>query len=152
MNGGLFNDISVDEIRNVFGDGIGMRKCVVRIAGSQVFTTLFKMKHLKYNASIYERHFIPGVTPVNKSPVEFILNDKKEKIFTFLASEGMSTILGELAKEYPFTKPWRVVAGGPERQDSVWNGLQALAPATEIVAIQDGARPCTSAATPAPRR
>ena len=101
MNGGLFNDISVDEIRNVFGDGIGMRKCVVRIAGSQVFTTLFKMKHLKYNASIYERHFIPGVTPVNKSPVEFILNDKKEKIFTFLASEGMSTILGELAKEYP---------------------------------------------------
>src|SRR5207248_7560574 len=34
--------------------------------------------------------------------------------------------------------------GGKERQDSVWNGLQALAPAAEIVTIQDGARPCTS--------
>ena len=34
-------------------------------------------------------------------------------------------------------------AGGRERQDSVWNGLQAVSRETEIVAIQDGARPCT---------
>ena len=39
-----------------------------------------------------------------------------------------------------------LAAGGKDRQDSVWNGLQALNPATEIVAIQDAARPCTSAA------
>jgi 2-C-methyl-D-erythritol 4-phosphate cytidylyltransferase len=37
------------------------------------------------------------------------------------------------------------VAGGAERQDSVWNGLNAVSPATEIVAIQDAARPCTGA-------
>jgi 2-C-methyl-D-erythritol 4-phosphate cytidylyltransferase len=36
------------------------------------------------------------------------------------------------------------VVGGAERQDSVWNGLEALSPAAEIVAIQDAARPCTS--------
>jgi len=41
-------------------------------------------------------------------------------------------------------KPFRLVSGGAERQDSVWNGLEATMPGTEIVAIQDGARPCTS--------
>jgi len=34
--------------------------------------------------------------------------------------------------------------GGAERQDSVWNGLEALSAKTEIVAIHDAARPCTS--------
>lgn len=35
----------------------------------------------------------------------------------------------------------RVVDGGAERSDSVWNGLQALSPQCEFVAIHDGARP-----------
>ena len=50
----------------------------------------------------------------------------------------------KLATEYHFQKPFRVVVGGAERQDSVWNGLKALSAASEIVAIQDAARPCTS--------
>lgn len=41
------------------------------------------------------------------------------------------------------SKPWRLVNGGAERQDSVWNGLQATSPGATVVAIQDGARPCT---------
>ena len=43
-------------------------------------------------------------------------------------------------------KTIRFVAGGAERQDSVWNGLEALSPKSEIVAIQDAARPCTAKA------
>jgi 2-C-methyl-D-erythritol 4-phosphate cytidylyltransferase len=50
-----------------------------------------------------------------------------------------------LATRYGFHKPHQFVSGGKERQDSVWNGLQALSPATELVAIHDGARPCASA-------
>jgi 2-C-methyl-D-erythritol 4-phosphate cytidylyltransferase len=34
-----------------------------------------------------------------------------------------------------------VIAGGKLRQDSVWNGLQALPPDTDIVLVHDGARP-----------
>jgi 2-C-methyl-D-erythritol 4-phosphate cytidylyltransferase len=49
-------------------------------------------------------------------------------------------------EQYGFRKPYRCVNGGAERQDSVWNGLEAVSPGTEIVAIQDGARPCTSGA------
>src|SRR6185295_9972549 len=63
-----------------------------------------------------------------------------------VARAGMEGAFTELAKQFGFRKPYRIVAGGKERQDSVWNGLQALSPKSEVVAIQDGARPCTSQA------
>jgi 2-C-methyl-D-erythritol 4-phosphate cytidylyltransferase len=49
----------------------------------------------------------------------------------------------DLAKRIDAKKPWQLVAGGAERQDSVWNGVNATAAESELVAIQDGARPCT---------
>ncbi len=55
--------------------------------------------------------------------------------------EGMQPAFTALAER--FRKPFRLVVGGKERQDSVWNGLGALPSTTEIVAIQDAARPCT---------
>ena len=60
--------------------------------------------------------------------------------------EGMESAFSELAEQNQFKKPFRFVVGGKERQDSVWNGLEALSSESEIVAIQDGARPCTSIA------
>jgi 2-C-methyl-D-erythritol 4-phosphate cytidylyltransferase len=51
----------------------------------------------------------------------------------------------ELARKYQFNKPFRIAPGGARRQDSVWNGLERINPQTQIVVIQDGARPCTSA-------
>ena len=56
--------------------------------------------------------------------------------------EGMQPAFAELAEKYRFRKKFRLVSGGKERQNSVWNGLETLT--GEIVAIQDGARPCTS--------
>ena len=52
-------------------------------------------------------------------------------------------LLEDLAKRIDAQKPWQLVVGGAERQDSVWNGVNATAPESEIIAIQDGARPCT---------
>jgi len=60
--------------------------------------------------------------------------------------EGTQTAFTELARQRQFRKPFQLVIGGQERQDSVWNGLAALPPAADIVAIQDAARPCTSQA------
>ena len=51
--------------------------------------------------------------------------------------------LEDLAKRIDTQKPWQLVAGGVERQDSVWNGVNATTAESEIIAIQDGARPCT---------
>ncbi|MFO1489134.1 MAG: 2-C-methyl-D-erythritol 4-phosphate cytidylyltransferase [Verrucomicrobiota bacterium] len=58
--------------------------------------------------------------------------------------EGMQTAFEELARQHQMRKPFRLVPGGKERQDSVWNGLVVVSSQTELVAIQDGARPCTS--------
>jgi 2-C-methyl-D-erythritol 4-phosphate cytidylyltransferase len=57
--------------------------------------------------------------------------------------DGMQSHFTALAEQFHFHKRFRLVAGGTERQDSVWNGLEAVSPGTEIVAIQDAARPCT---------
>ena len=57
--------------------------------------------------------------------------------------KGSQEKFRKLAAKYRFQKPFRIVIGGRERQDSVWNGLKALSPDSEIVAIQDAARPCT---------
>jgi 2-C-methyl-D-erythritol 4-phosphate cytidylyltransferase len=45
--------------------------------------------------------------------------------------DGMQRQFSELAKKFNFQKPFR-------------NGLEALSPKTEIVAIHDAARPCTT--------
>jgi 2-C-methyl-D-erythritol 4-phosphate cytidylyltransferase len=59
--------------------------------------------------------------------------------------DGMQSEFEKLADTFSLNKKtFRLVAGGKERQDSVWNGLEAVSPETEIVAIQDAARPCTS--------
>ena len=47
----------------------------------------------------------------------------------------------DMAQEYGWQKIISVVAGGKERQDSVWNGLLAISEDTEIVLIHDGVRP-----------
>src|SRR5437879_2781285 len=58
--------------------------------------------------------------------------------------DTMQPAFAELAEQFHFKKTYRLVVGGKERQDSVWNGLQALDTGAEVVAIQDGARPCTT--------
>ena len=58
--------------------------------------------------------------------------------------DGMEQAFREIAAKLGLKKPYRFAEGGAERQDSVWNGLQALSPESELVAIHDGARPCAS--------
>jgi 2-C-methyl-D-erythritol 4-phosphate cytidylyltransferase len=58
--------------------------------------------------------------------------------------EGMEEAFIELSRGIELVKPFQLVAGGTERQDSVWNGISAVSTDCEIVLIQDGARACTS--------
>src|SRR3989442_15234671 len=57
--------------------------------------------------------------------------------------EGRQAAFDQLASRLRLRKAFRVVHGGKERQAPVWNGLQAPPAGATIVAIQDGARPCT---------
>ncbi len=47
----------------------------------------------------------------------------------------------QIVGKYGFKKVVAFTDGGPERQDSVWTGLNQCDAATEIVAVHDGARP-----------
>ena len=58
--------------------------------------------------------------------------------------DGMQPAFEEMREQFQFKTPARFALGGPERQDSVWNGLEALSTESQIVLIQDGARPCTA--------
>ena len=44
----------------------------------------------------------------------------------------------------PGLKPYKIVAGGSERQYSVYNGLMAVSPEADIVLVHDAARPLIS--------
>ena len=57
---------------------------------------------------------------------------------------GMETSFQSLGDSIHTKKPFRIVPGGTERQNSVSNGLESLSAKVEIVVIQDGARPCTT--------
>jgi len=47
----------------------------------------------------------------------------------------------DLVRSREFRKVSHICAGGERRQDSVWNGLQALTPCDWVI-VHDGARPC----------
>ncbi len=60
-----------------------------------------------------------------------------------VARKESHSLFNQLAKNIELTKPWSLVDGGLERQDSVWNGVNKSDLSADIVAIQDGARPCS---------
>ena len=55
--------------------------------------------------------------------------------------DGWQESFHELARNHQLQKPYQLVVGGAERQDSVANGIAALSPGAKWVAIHDGARP-----------
>ena len=46
-----------------------------------------------------------------------------------------------VVKPYGFKKVKKIIGGGKERQDSIYEGLQVLSKETDVVLIHDGARP-----------
>jgi 2-C-methyl-D-erythritol 4-phosphate cytidylyltransferase len=57
---------------------------------------------------------------------------------------GMESAFDDIGKQLGTRLPYRLAEGGAERQDSVWNGLQAVSSQSDVVAIHDGARPCVT--------
>ncbi len=53
----------------------------------------------------------------------------------------------QVLERTPGLKPWRIVAGGSERQYSVANGLAAADAQADIILVHDAARPLVSQAT-----
>lgn len=63
------------------------------------------------------------------------------EIILVVAKEEIKKVEKEIVEKYGFKKVKQIVAGGAERQDSVYNGLVATCSDTKYVMIHDGARP-----------
>lgn len=71
----------------------------------------------------------------------FQRSDLIDEIILVTGLDEIESCKKEFVEKYKFTKVTHVVAGGKERYDSVYNGLQCIGENMEYVFIQDGARP-----------
>jgi 2-C-methyl-D-erythritol 4-phosphate cytidylyltransferase len=62
-------------------------------------------------------------------------------ILLVVGQEDMDYSLKEIVEQYKYRKIAQIIPGGKRRQDSVKNGIDALAKDVEIVVIHDGVRP-----------
>jgi len=62
-------------------------------------------------------------------------------IIVVTRQEEIELCTEEVILPYSFKKVFKVIAGGRERQDSVYNGLKTLPSQCELVVVHDGARP-----------
>jgi 2-C-methyl-D-erythritol 4-phosphate cytidylyltransferase len=90
----------------------------------------------------------------NRNKLLLTLKNKPLLAWTLLAANASTTIqwigimgqsydfsvFSEIIKELPLRKPVQLITGGETRQQSVYNGLQALPTEAERVLIHDGAR------------
>ncbi|AFK86000.1 MULTISPECIES: 2-C-methyl-D-erythritol 4-phosphate cytidylyltransferase [Thermoanaerobacterium] len=64
-----------------------------------------------------------------------------DEIVLVVSNDDIDYCRREIVDKYDFKKVKRIVAGGMERQESVFNGLKAVDSRCDIVMIHDGARP-----------
>ncbi|HHW60514.1 MAG TPA: 2-C-methyl-D-erythritol 4-phosphate cytidylyltransferase [Syntrophomonadaceae bacterium] len=94
---------------------------------------------------INKQYILLGSRPVLAYSLEFFENiDKVDRIVVVARKKEIEYCRREVVERYGFKKVSHIVAGGKERQNSVWAGLQQLGRDTDYVAVHDGARPLLS--------
>jgi 2-C-methyl-D-erythritol 4-phosphate cytidylyltransferase len=72
---------------------------------------------------------------------EFSKVDQVEEIIVVVSPDEVEFCKKNIIEKYNFSKVKKIVCGGKERQQSVYNGLLGCGAETDIVLIHDGARP-----------
>jgi 2-C-methyl-D-erythritol 4-phosphate cytidylyltransferase len=71
---------------------------------------------------------------------KFVASPAVDDIFLGLRAEDIERARNEIEREH-FSRPVRLVEGGPSRQDTVARCLDQAAPETEVVLVHDAVRP-----------
>ncbi|HEV2178291.1 MAG TPA: 2-C-methyl-D-erythritol 4-phosphate cytidylyltransferase [Terriglobia bacterium] len=71
---------------------------------------------------------------------KFVSSGVIDEIFVALRPEDMERARSEMERE-GFSKPVRLMEGGPTRQDTVARALAVAPPSTEIIVVHDAVRP-----------
>jgi len=62
-------------------------------------------------------------------------------IYLIVPPDQLTMVQKDIVEKYHFKKVHKLVRGGKMRQQSVWNGLQAIRSECSIVVVHDGVRP-----------
>lgn len=84
---------------------------------------------------------LKGRTILSYTVETFEKSDNIDEIILVTSQEVIDFVTKNIVNKYQFTKVKAVVAGGAERQDSVYNGLKKVSKDTDVVLIHDGVRP-----------
>lgn len=99
-------------------------------------------KGRRMGTEISKQFLILGNLPVLVHTLKKFQNcDKIDEIIIVTGKDCISYCQKEFVEKYHITKVSQIIAGGKERQDSVYNGLKAVNEKTKIVAVHDGVRP-----------
>lgn len=71
----------------------------------------------------------------------FQKSDVIDEIILVAPKDDLLSVREQIVREYGLNKVSRVVEGGRERQDSVYNGLRAITDSCGMVVVSDGVRP-----------
>ena len=71
----------------------------------------------------------------------FQKSDSIDEIVLVVPKDDIETVKSSIVEKFEFTKVTNVVAGGEQRQDSVYNGLRSIKKIPDKVFIHDGVRP-----------
>ncbi|MDD7796410.1 2-C-methyl-D-erythritol 4-phosphate cytidylyltransferase [Clostridium sp. 'White wine YQ'] len=74
---------------------------------------------------------------------KFLKNENIDKVVLVLPEDEIEYCKENILDKYNLNV-WKLVPGGKERSDSVYNGLKSIEGNTEVVLIHDGARPFVS--------
>ena len=71
----------------------------------------------------------------------FQKSDVISEVVLVVPQDDIASVRKQIVEKYGLTKVSTIVAGGHERQDSVRNGLRAIAMKCDVVMVHDGVRP-----------
>ncbi len=91
----------------------------------------------------YNKQYIPlAGKPIIAHTIEiFEKTDLIGEIILVVGRGEIDSVKRDIIYKYNFGKVVKIVEGGAERQDSVYNGLKAVNANCDIVLVHDGARP-----------
>ena len=83
-----------------------------------------------------------GIPILIRSMEPFMASELIDNIIVTVPEEDITKTEALIEQWFEgFTKPYKIIPGGAERQDSVFSALKACPEGTEYVAIHDGVRP-----------
>ncbi len=97
---------------------------------------------LRLGSSVAKQYLLLAGVPVLVRALKIFQQAKViDQIVLVVPPDDLISVRKQLVDKYDLTKVIAIVAGGKERQDSVRNGLYAIAGICDVVVIHDGVRP-----------